>query len=123
MIKEANAKKFIKNVIENIEKDKTNRFAGYLEYFKNHIQDKQHEMEYLLDIYKNIDAQYHAFLKNPFVDKDKHIKTTLELYARINCIYRTFKAKQSIENANHLLYERGEINYILHLIKLLIIIN
>lgn len=111
MIKEANAKKLLENVIENIEKDKTNKFAGYLEYYKNHIQDKQYEMEYLLDIYKNIDTQYHAFLKKPFVDKKQayqdYIKTGMQ---ELIVFIELLKTKQSIENANHLLYERGEVN-------------
>ena len=111
MIKEANAKKLLENVIENIEKDKTNKFAGYLEYYKNHIQDKQHEMEYLLDIYKNIDIQYHEFLKKPFVDKKQayqdYIKTGIQ---ELIVFIEVLKTKQSLENANHLLYERGEVN-------------
>ena len=111
MIKEANAKELLENVIENIEKDKTNKFAGYLEYYKKHIQDKQHEMEYLLDIYKNIDTQYHAFLKKPFVDKEQayqdYIKTGIQ---ELIVFIELLKTKQSIENANHLLYERGEVN-------------
>lgn len=111
MIKEANAKKLLENVIENIEKDKTNKFAGYLEYYKKHIQDKQHEMQYLLDIYKNIDTQYHEFLKKPFVDKKQayqdYIKTGMQ---ELIVFIEVLKTKQSIENANRLLYARGEVN-------------
>lgn len=111
MIKEANAKELLQNVIENIEKDKTNKFAGYLEYYKKHIQDKQHEMEYLLDIYKNIDTQYHEFLKKPFVDKKQayqdYINTGMQ---ELIVFIELLKTKQSIENANHFLYERGEVN-------------
>lgn len=111
VIKEANAKELLQNVIENIEKDKTNKFAGYLEYYKKHIQDKQHEMEYLLDIYKNIDTQYHEFLKKPFVDKKQayqdYINTGMQ---ELIVFIELLKTKQSIENANHFLYERGEVN-------------
>jgi hypothetical protein len=111
MIKEANAKELLENIIENIEKDKTNRFAGYLEYYKKHIQDKQHEMEYLLDIYKNIDTQYHEFLKKPFVDKKRayqdYIKTGIQ---ELIVFIELLKTKQSIENANRLLHARGELN-------------
>ena len=111
MIKEANAKELLQNVIENIEKDKTNKFAGYLEYYKKHIQDKQHEMGYLLDIYKNIDTQYHEFLKKPFVDKKQayqdYIKTGIQ---ELIVFVELLKTKQSIENANRFLHARGELN-------------
>ena len=111
MIKEANAKKFLENVIENIKKDETNSFAEYLEYYKKHIQDKQHEMEHLLNVYKNIDTQYHEFLKKPFVDKKQayqdYIKTGIQ---ELIVFIELLKTKQSIENANRFLYERGEIN-------------
>jgi len=110
MIKEANVKNLLENVILNMENDKTDRFAGYLEYYRKHIQDKEHEIRYLLDIYRDIDTQYQEFLKTPFVDNKQAYQDYVKAGMQELIVFiELLKTKNSIENASHLLHARGEV--------------